>query len=151
MAATKREMQGFSSSNYGSSWGNSYGSSYDSSYDYSDSNYDSGSGSSSNSEPRGNLALAILIPAVILGLILLFSFCACVCCRPRNEDLLRFQNEMIDPLRKIDTSKIRHWVYIVNNIPGSISANGTALNSWGQPSTMIVHQPQMTMMGPPPM
>ena len=140
-------MQSFPSSYYGSSYGNSWDSSYgDSSYDSNDY-----SGSSSNSEPRGNLALAILIPAVILGLILLFSFCACVCCRPRNEDLLRFQNEMIDPLRKIDTSKIRHWVYIVNNIPGSISANGTALNSWGQPSTMIVHQPQMTMMGPPPM
>ena len=136
-------MQSLGGSSY---FGNSYGS-----YDYSDS-FDSYSYSGSgSSEPRGNLALAILIPAVILGLILLFSFCACVCCRPRNEDLLRFQNEMIDPLRKIDTSKIRHWVYIVNNIPGSISANGTALNSWGQPSTMIVHQPQMTMMGPPPM
>ena len=136
-------MQSLGGSSY---FGNSYGG-----YDYSDS-FDSYSYSGSgSSEPRGNLALAILIPAVILGLILLFSFCACVCCRPRNEDLLRFQNEMIDPLRKIDTSKIRHWVYIVNNIPGSISANGTALNSWGQPSTMIVHQPQMTMMGPPPM
>ena len=127
---------------------NNYGT-YDYYNDY-DSYSSSGNGDS-KFEPKGSLAVAVLIPAIILAFILVFSCCACICCRPRNEDLLRFQNEMIDPLRKIDTSKIRHWVYIVNNIPGSISANGTALNSWGQPSTMIVQQPQMTMMGPPPM
>ena len=99
-------------------------------------------------EVSKKLAVAIIIPAAIIVLILIFTCFSCICCRPRNEDLMRFQNEMIDPLREIDKSKIRHWTYIQNNIPGSISAQGTALMSWGQPQTNIVTNGMPMMMGP---
>ena len=56
---------------------------------------------------------------------------------------MEFQNNQIDPLAKIDKSKIRHWMYIQNNVPGAVSAAGTAMMSAGEAQTMIVRPPPM--------
>ena len=67
------------------------------------------------------LIIAIVIPAALFIWITICSCVCCLCCRPTNEQNMDHQNEKIDPLAHIDKSKIRHWMYIVNNIPGSVS------------------------------
>ena len=73
-----------------------------------------------------------------------------MCCRPTNETNVEYQNNNIDPLAKIDKTKIRHWVYIVNNVAGATSNQGTAMMSQGE-AQFIKPPPMQMMMGPPPM
>ena len=81
--------------------------------------------------------IAIIVPAVLFAWIMTCMIICCVCCRPTNEAILRYHNAMIDPLEGIDTKKLRHWVYIRNNIQGSDSGQ-TALMAMTLPQTMII-------------
>ena len=60
------------------------------------------------------LVVAIIVPAVIAGIIAIVTILTCCCCRPSNAHLMEQMNEKIDPLKGIDVTKIKHWTYVKN-------------------------------------
>ncbi|TNV75961.1 hypothetical protein FGO68_gene2649 [Halteria grandinella] len=125
--------------------------------DYDTCNYNyGGSGDDSKTmtdADKVRLAIAVAVPVALFGVIMVCTICSCICCRPRNQDILEQQNTRIDPLKQIDVNKIKHWTYIRNNIPGSISGQTAAAGMMQQPVAMgqpvQYGQPIPGMMGPP--
>ena len=100
---------------------------------------------------KTRLAIGIAVPGALFVAIAVCTVCSCICCRPRNQDILEQQNTRIDPLKQIDVNKIKHWTYIRNNIPGSISGQTAAQGMMQQqvPMGYPTQQPMPEMMGPP--
>ena len=119
-------------------------------YDACDVYWSSGGSSSSDNltpeQKKIRMGIAIAVPVAIFAVIMVCTACSCICCRPRNQDILDQQNTRIDPLAQIDINKIKHWTYIRNNIPGSISNKTAADGMFIQPApVMMQQQPVMGM------